>query len=147
LTSSSPVILALAEDLILIARLEDIAGSLGFRVISPKSAENDDGIKPGEAQLAVEADDSAFVQLLIDRLPSLVLVDLTSSKYPWKRWIQLIKATVNIPVVAFGPHVDSDALKLSKDLGADKVISRGKFRKSMADIVQDWAKPRSVKDE
>jgi CheY-like chemotaxis protein len=132
MTSPLPI-LALIEDILLITRVEDVARKLGFQVVSPDQA---------TFQALVEKDEK-FTSYLVNLQPALILVDLASGQVPWREWVQNIKtseSTRGMPVVAYGPHVQSADLKLVKELGADKVYSRGKFKSAMAQILKEWAK-------
>ncbi len=136
MTPPIPIVLALIEDFLLITRLEDVARKLGFQVISP-----DQAISQASAE-----EYEKFTSYLVNLQPALILVDLTSDQFPWRQWVQNIKASEStraMPIVAYGPHVQSADLKLVKELGADKVYSRGKFKSAMAQILQEWAKIRS----
>lgn len=56
----------------------------------------------------------------------LALVDLDASVEPLQA-IRLLRAASTAPVVAFGPHVDTDGRKAARAAGADRVLAKSKF--------------------
>lgn len=53
----------------------------------------------------------------------------------------------SVRVVAFGPHVDVDRLRLAKSLGADAVMSRGAFSARLPDVLRSLASGGGVGDD
>ena len=95
--------------------------------------------RPGEP---VHGRTAAMVDFLSAQQPALLLVDLAYSAVPWQSWLPIIKsspATRRIPVLAFGPHVDEVAMQAARDVGADRVVSRGRFTASMPDLIAQTA--------
>ncbi len=85
----------------------------------------------------LEGADAIFLRFIVKNQPALLIFDLQAKKIPWQRWIRILKtsaATRRIPVVAYGPHVDEDALLMAGQSGADEVFSRGKFNASFTKI-------------
>jgi CheY-like chemotaxis protein len=141
-------LLALTDDLFLIPRLEDAARSLGGRARIAGRPE-DLRVHSQPAWRAVplteplEGGDAEFLRTIAEERPGLILVDLTSRAIPWESWIQVLKtsaATRRIPIVAFGPHVESEALAQARRAGADLVIPRGELQASLAEIIGAWAR-------
>lgn len=96
--------------------------------------------RPGEP---VHGRAAKMVDFLSARQPALLLVDLTNSAIPWRKWLPLIKsspATRRIPVLAFAPHVDEAAMQAARDGGADRVVSRGRFTASLPDLIVETAR-------
>lgn len=143
-----PLIIALTRDYFLIPRLEDGAEALGFRleVVETPAALGAEGAPLARAiplTEPLEGPDAAFVRGMVERGPALLLVDTTNDAVPWEHWIQTLKtaaATRRIPVVAFGPHVDAEALNRAVNAGAEEVVSLGKLQASLAEIVQRRAR-------
>ncbi|MBL8746584.1 MAG: hypothetical protein JNK58_09550 [Phycisphaerae bacterium] len=46
-----------------------------------------------------------------------------------------------IRIVAFGPHVETEALGEARRLGADAVMTRGAFHARLADVLRDLGRP------
>jgi hypothetical protein len=143
-----PLILALTGDYFLIPRIEDAARSLGFRaeVAEAPAAFGAEGPpSPRAVPLTepLEGPDAAFVRALVERRPALLLVDTTSETIPWRRWIQTLKtgsATRRIPIIAFGPHVETEALDQAMKAGADRAVSLGKLQASLVELIQEHAR-------
>ncbi len=146
--NNNPLILALTGDYFFIPRLEDAAGALGYEleVVEAPSAFGADG-EPDARQIPLteplRGPDAAFMRAIVDRQPALILVDVTSQQIPWERWTQILKtsaSTLRIPIIAFGPHVESQVLERARAAGADQVISRGKLQASLAELIQEHAR-------
>ena len=146
--NAKPLILALTEDYFIIPRLEDAASALGYaiEVVEAPSAFGAEGDPPTRQIPLTEplkGPDAAFVRGIVNRRPALMLVDVTSEVIPWERWTQILKtsaATRRIPILAFGPHVDTQVLERAKAAGADHVVSRGKLQASLPELIQEHAK-------
>lgn len=146
--AEQPTILLLTEDLFLLPRLEDAARDLGYRLqVADSPADFDaEGVpaqRPVPLTEPLEGPDAQFLRHIVDLRPALVLIDTTSRQLPWERWIQVLKtaaATRRAPVVAFGPHVDKQALQRAAQAGADLAVTRGRLQSSLAQIIQDHAR-------
>ena len=146
--SDDPLILAITSDYFLIPRLEDTARALGFRLEVVQTAA-DLGAEGPPIPRAIplteplEGPDAAFVRSLVDRRPALLLVDTAHDGVPWEHWIQTLKtgsATRRIPVVAFGPHVEAEALQRAIRAGAEEAVSLGKLQASLPQIIERRAR-------
>ena len=146
--NKKPLILALTEDYFVIPRLEDAAAALGFEieVIDAPGALGAEG-DPVERKVPLteplEGPDAAFIRGIVDRRPALMLVDVTSQELPWERWTQILKtsaATRRIPILAFGPHVDTQVLQRARAAGADQVVSRGRLQASLPELILKHAR-------
>ncbi len=142
-------VLALTDDLFLVPRLEDAVHALGGRArIAGRPEEL--GVRgqaaPRRVPLTEPLEGAAadFLRGIVEQRPALILFDLESKAIPWEEWIQVIKtsaATRRIPVAAFGPHVDHEALARARAAGADLVVSRGELQATLPEIVRAWARP------
>ena len=139
-------ILILSEDLFLIPKLEDGAQKVGATVkVVEKPADMGAGGDHVPRQMSLteplQGPDNAFIRTIVMLQPNVVIFDLQSESIPWDRWIQVLKtsaASRRIPVLAFGPHIESEKLDLARRLGADEVFTRGKFSASYAKIVSRY---------
>ena len=146
--NSKPLIIALTGDYFIVPRLEDTASALGYElevIESPSAlgAEGDPLTREIPLTEPLEGPDAAFVRGIVDRRPALMLIDVTSEVIPWERWTQILKtsaATRRIPILAFGPHVDTEVLELARAAGADQVVSRGKLQASLPELIKEHAK-------
>jgi hypothetical protein len=71
--------------------------------------------------------------------PGLILIDAGTTSVPWVRWIHVLKtsaATRRIPILVFGPHVQTDLLERARSAGADAVVTRGSFNNRMAELIK-----------
>lgn len=142
----TPLIVAFVADMMSSIRIESTAQKLGFSV---RNIDDISKIAPGvpvdstplqaEPVFGPEA-------LLFDRLtrwhPVLIIFDLSNDSVPWKEWIPKLKsspATKRIPVICFGPHTDTEALKTAAELAVDSVNARSRFFSSMPSIIQKYA--------
>jgi len=141
----SPIII-FTDDLFLIPRLEDGAKKIDvpIEIIEDRAAigatEPDvDRVIPLTEPL--EGSDAIFIRSIVNNQPRLLIFDLQSKKIPWQRWIRILKtsaATRRTPVLAYGPHVDEEALHQAGQSGADEVFSRGKFTATFTKICMSY---------
>lgn len=61
--------------------------------------------------------------------PALVMVEMTSGEdSTWQRVLTTVRERwPDVPVIAFGPHVDVTGRQAARRLGASQVLSRGRF--------------------
>lgn len=143
-----PAILALTSDVFLIPRLEDVAGQVGFRMETAEgsllAAAPDSAERKIPLTEPLEGRTAELVRRLAADPPALIVVDLASGEIPWRPWIQALKtssATRRVPIVAFGPHVETEPLEEARRLGADRVVTRGQFHRELAEILRSEARP------
>jgi CheY-like chemotaxis protein len=70
---------------------------------------------------------------------NLVLLDLNTRWLDAPAAIRSLKAdaaTASVPVVAFGPHVDGEALTAARDAGADRVLARSAFVRLLPELLR-----------
>jgi hypothetical protein len=65
--------------------------------------------------------------------PSLAVVDLTA---PGAVAAVATAVAAKVPVLAYGPHVDSDVLGAAREAGAALVVPRGRFVREAAALVR-----------
>ena len=70
-----------------------------------------------------------------DAKPALVIVDIASKGVDWEAAIRTVRAH-DLPVLAFGSHMDLDARARALQAGAQKVVANSKFSKDMPGLVQ-----------
>lgn len=61
--------------------------------------------------------------------PQIVLVDLEFRGLDWANWLGELRDALppGTPILAFGPHVRDDLLRLAEQAGCDAVVSRGRL--------------------
>lgn len=77
---------------------------------------------------------------LADSAPTALLVDLETGALG----IELIARAVleqGVRIIAFAPHVATDALTAAREAGAHRVLSRGAFSDRLPDVLRDLGGP------
>lgn len=122
--ASGPAVVVLADDLFFVARLTDVIRGLGG---SPVVVEEAGGL--------VAAVDLHF--------PVLVLLDLKTPG-DWEQAIRQCKLTPHnrqIPIYAFGSHVDTETLRRARQAGADHAWARSRMMEELVAVVQRHIHP------
>jgi predicted metal-dependent hydrolase len=142
-------ILAFIDDLFLLPRLEDVVRSSGYALELVEKPQ-DLGIDEVQVERAIplteplEGADAIMVRRISAMRPALILIDANVISLPWARWIQVLKtsaATRRIPILVFGPHVETESLDHARQAGADAVVTRGTFHKRMAALLSQYSLP------
>ena len=121
---AEPLVLALVPDLMFSTRIEQALRHLAYR-----------------AEFA--ADRGALVARTRAAAPVLVLVDLAARGVDAAGAIQALKedpATAEVPVVAFGPHLDEAARAAAQAAGADAVVANSKLALDLPSLVARYAR-------
>jgi CheY-like chemotaxis protein len=121
---AAPLVLGLVPDLMFGTQIEGVLERLGYRVelVRDASALAD---RVGEAGLA------------------LVLVDLAARGVDVPAAIRALKGdagTAEVPVVAFGPHLDEAAREAARAAGADAVVANSKLAFDLPGLVARYAR-------
>jgi DNA-binding response OmpR family regulator len=80
----------------------------------------------------------AFEQALTsseETRPQLVIVNIATKGVDWEAAIRTARAN-NIPVLAFGSHMDLDARARALEAGAGKVVANSKFASDLPGLVE-----------
>lgn len=124
-TGRRPPVVALVTDLLFATRIADSIRRQG-----------------GEPVLVISARE---LRLALDRWPELVFIDLhalpAEEWQPEVRRAKSLPQSRNIPIVAFGSHVDSDALKAARAAGCDHVWARSRFVEALPQLVASQLDP------
>lgn len=121
--AGSTMIAYAASDLIWDARIKKTAEQLGLPILPVRS------IEALRGRLA----DSALTAVIVDldqpeqAIEMIRLVRKQEQKLHPERGIHLL---------AFGPHVAADLFQRARDAGADEVLPRGAFSRSLPDILR-----------
>lgn len=78
-------------------------------------------------------------------LPQLVIVNTASVGVDWEAAIRAARA-LNIPVLAFGSHMDLDARSRALQAGAQKVVANSKFSSDMPGLVRRMLDKTAVEE-
>jgi predicted metal-dependent hydrolase len=151
----APLIVAFVDDLMSATRIEGVAAHLGFQARIMDRAQlpdsSDEPADPGRPGEPIHGPLAELVDLLTAWQPALLVFDLDNQSVPWRKWLAVLKsspATRRLPVVCFGPHVDTRSLASARDLltESDAVVARSKFFAAMPELfsrlaqVPDYAK-------
>jgi uncharacterized protein len=149
---NQPLVLGLVSDVFFSVPIENALRTLGYRARWIQRGDDDDDQasasaprRPGEPLTGSSA---AFIALLVEDQPTLVVVELNSTLIPWAKWVAAMKssaATRRIPVLAFGPHTDLDLRARALDAGCDAVVSQGRFIADLPALIEKYA--RRVDDQ
>ena len=87
------------------------------------------------------AGNSALAAAMIEQWrPAVVFVDLAAGELvsPPALLAYQNAAPPGTPFVAFGSHVDADALDAARDAGCDPVLPRSKFTAELPDLIRRY---------
>ncbi len=123
-SANGPAVVFLVPDLFLSTRMEDVIRSQGGRPVAADNAED-------------------FVAALDRCFPVLALLDL-ASQGDWFAAIQRCKLrphTRQIPLYAFGSHVDAETLLRARRAGADHAWARSRMMKELVALINRHINP------
>jgi len=144
-----PTLLALVSDLFFSVQIQNATKVLGWQFTA---IENPDQIPAqpnliGHAQSPTYSQNSPlghnFIAYVVELAPALIVVELNSQTLPWENWLIAAKtspATRRIPVLGFGPHVDTVLLDRAKAAGCETVVTKGQFTAKMVSLLQENAR-------
>lgn len=115
----APHTLALVADLIFASRIRGVAAQVGAEVITVGTPE-------------------ALLQNARERRPGLILVDLDTRVGDAPALINELKGDENlrdVRVIAFGSHLDREALQAARAAGADRVLARSAFVRELQSLL------------
>ncbi|WP_110513456.1 response regulator [Herpetosiphon llansteffanensis] len=118
-------IVAYVPDLMFGIRVRDVLQQLGYQAIVADSL--------AAAQQALAAD------------LGLLIVDLRSESEATSALVQAAKALdPQLPVLAFGSHVDVERQKAARAAGCDRVVANSKFSSDLPNLIATLVRPQSV---
>jgi CheY-like chemotaxis protein len=145
MATSRPILLVFCLDLMAYSRIEGAARQVGFDIQMADFVTSVQDTVPATIPYTERL--SGPGADLIDRIsamrPALILFDLGAVQIPWRQWLPLLKsapATRRIPVVCYGSHIDTEALKRAQSSGADAVLPRSAFFTNLLDVIQKYAR-------
>jgi DNA-binding response OmpR family regulator len=116
---SAPRVVALVDDLMFASRIAGTLGAQGYDVVIAGTVD--------AVQHAARV-----------RMADGILVSFASPLLDWRGAIQAFRTDTtlrDVPLLAFGPHVDMEARAAAKAAGADRVVTNGAFFARMVAIV------------
>lgn len=151
--NDKPIIVGFVADLMFSAQIGHVARHLGYQMewierssdLAPAAPDAPEE-RPGEL---LHGQGGALFSKLSAWQPALLLFDLDNDEIPWRHWIASLKssaATRRIPILCFGSHVDTESLREANRMGADAVVARSRFSKSLPELLQNNARRTENKD-
>jgi DNA-binding NtrC family response regulator len=108
-------VLLLERDLFFSVKIRDTLRHLNYETVA---ARNEDD----------------FTRKLAASAPKLAIINIATAGVAWEQVIAQTRAA-NVPVLAFGPHVDLEAQQQARKAGANRVVSNSKLAKDLPAIV------------
>jgi hypothetical protein len=122
-----PTGLLLCRDLIFTTKVKGTAQALRYRIV-------------------VASDQSLAISLIEKWHPRVVFVDLTAGEVAEPDALIAFQklAGADTWFVAFGPHVDADALDAARAAGCQVVMPRSKFSAELPDLLRRYFNPPAI---
>jgi CheY-like chemotaxis protein len=113
--------LLLSDDLIFTSRVTAEARAQGLKVVSVRSV-------------------AALVEHVRQHLPHGILLDLAFPGLDLNGlFVELRAPSVTLPrMIAYGPHVEAEALRAARAAGCDPVLPRSRFVEALATDLGKW---------
>jgi DNA-binding NtrC family response regulator len=108
-------VLLLERDLFFSVKIRDTLRHLNYETVVARSEED-------------------FARKLAASAPALAIINIATAGVAWEQVIAQARAA-DVPVLAFGPHVDLEAQQQARKAGASRVISNSKLAKDLPAIV------------
>ena len=117
---SNPLIVVLARDLFFGVRIRQVGTELGYRV-------------------QVVNDATGYIEALEAEPVALGVVDI-NARPDWDEIARTRPVGGDVPILAFGPHLDVDGLRAAKAAGVTRVVSNGQFHREAAELLRRYAR-------
>jgi hypothetical protein len=142
--ANKPVVVAFVADLMAATRIRSVVQGQDREliVIDDGFDENQADLNPLEGE-PIQGPDAALFDKLTKWSPILIIFDIGDAGMPWRRWLMRLKsspASRRLPVICFGPHIQTDMLSEAEELAADLVVSRSRFFTDMPQLLDDYAR-------
>ncbi len=144
---TKPLIVAFVADMMFTTKIENVVRHLDYRVQWVENTADIGGTyqdtQPEALGESLQGQGGRLFEKITTWQPSLLLFDLSNQAVPWRRWIPMLKssaATRQIPILAFGSHMDVETMQAAKRVGADFVLARSRFVSSMPQLLRDYAR-------
>jgi hypothetical protein len=112
----------LSRDLFFGMRIRNALRQMGYATVLAKT----------EADFTGALDDATVVLGLVD----------FNAPVDWPS-LSPTMAAEHVPVIAFGPHTDTDGFRRAREAGVTRVISNGAFSQQLPDLVTRYARAPS----
>jgi predicted metal-dependent hydrolase len=144
-SDAPPLLVCFVADLMFTTKIAAVAAHLHYDVRWIEAASTLPGTAgpseegPGER---LEGQSGALFERITSWQPALLIFDLDNEAIPWRQWIAALKsspATRRLPILAFGAHVERQVLADAHSAGADAVVARSRFSRSLPDLIREYA--------
>lgn len=116
--AKQPQLITVVPNLLFATRIEDLARSHQAAVSSP-------------------IDQASFLTALRDGA-RLVIIDTSAQTVPWLDWVRAAKddpTTENVPILAFGSHIDVELRNRALGAGVDRYLARSNFSEGLPEFI------------
>jgi len=86
-------------------------------------------------ETVVARNEEDFARKLAANAPKLAIINIATAGVAWERVIAQARAA-DVPVLAFGPHVDLEAQQQARQADANRVVSNSKLAQDLPAIVR-----------
>ncbi len=95
-----------------------------------------DTLRPYEIEVLTARSLEIFQQRLNQEpQPEMVIINFSIQGVDWEQAIRAARQA-NLPVLAFGSHIDIEAHTRARNAGAQRVVANSKFTRDLVDLVQ-----------
>jgi hypothetical protein len=102
-------------------------------------------LKLVDLSVTVVPDSAAFAARITANAPdiAIAIIDL-NGEVDWRVIEPVLRnASLGVPVLAFGPHVDAEKLRAAKAHGVTRVVSNGQFHQDLVSLVQRYRRSQT----
>ena len=98
--------------------------------------------RAGHAIRIVDRSEKEIIEDAIWSLnPALAILDLGAAFWDWQSALQhLTESEPDLPILAYGSHMNVDASKSAKANGATRVVAKSEFVNNMLNLVERYAR-------
>ncbi len=77
--------------------------------------------------------------------PALTILDIGAVGWEWEGVLQVVRAAApELPILAFGSHMNVEATKRAQELGATRVVAKSEFVNNMTNLVERYGQGGEV---
>ncbi|HEX8681396.1 MAG TPA: hypothetical protein VF707_03730 [Ardenticatenaceae bacterium] len=96
--------------------------------------------RAGHAIRVVDSAEAVATQVA-EVSPGLAILDIGAFGWPWEQVLADLRAAApDLPVLAYGSHMDVEATKRAQALGAARVVAKSEFVNNMPSLVTRYAR-------
>ena len=98
--------------------------------------------RAGHAVRIVDTSDQEAIEEAVWSLnPALAILDLGAAFWDWQSALRhLTESEPELPILAYGSHMNVDATKTAKANGATRVVAKSEFVNNMLNLVERYAR-------